>query len=773
MSERKKFNYVNKNEIKVDGPSILKGKPVYTDDFDFPGALHVVLVRSTYPHARIKSIDKEKALKVPGVVEILTYEDVPQKIFTKAGQGYPEPSPYDSFILSKKVRYVGDPVAIVAAETVNAARIAASKVNVEYEKLEPVLDFKKATKDGAPVIHDEEGTKDIYDPSRNIASHYEMEVGNTDEVMEKCDYVVEKTYHINTQLHAMMEPHVSISYYDANGRLVVITSTQVPFHTRRILSMIFDIPIRKIRVIKPRIGGGFGGKQAVHVEPYVIAVTLKTGRPARMIFERPEVSMATNIRHEMEFKATVGASKDGTIKALSLDGLSNTGAYGEHALTVFMVAGSKTLPLYNKVEAVRFRGDVVYTNLPPAGAYRGYGAPQGLFALDCVIDELAHELEADPLELKRKNAIKEGETSPIFKIMGEGTEGVEQIVRSCKLDECIEKGKKIINWDERVNRKKEPGKKVRGVGCALAMQGSGIAKVDMGAASVKVNEDGSVNLHLGATDLGTGSDTIMAQIVAETLDIPVEKVIVYSSDTDMTPFDVGAYASSTTYVSGNAVKNAAEKLKNRIKEKAAHYLNTDVDNIEVKNQHALNKENGEKISFSDLFTKLFYTFEQEQLMASASYVGNESPPPYLATFAEVEVDLETGKVDVLKIVSVADCGMPINPIQARGQLEGATMQGLGWALYEDVKYDGRGRMLTNDFFTYKIPSRMDYVNMECYLVDSYEPSGPFGAKSIAEIGIDTPVPAIANAIYNATGIRLREAPFSSEKLLMEILKNEI
>ncbi|TYB92635.1 MAG: molybdopterin-dependent oxidoreductase [Kosmotoga sp.] len=773
MSDRRKFNYINKNEIKVDGPSILKGKPVYTDDFDFSDALHVVLVRSPYPHAKVKKVKTEKALKVPGVVEILTSKDVPQKIFTKAGQGYPEPSPYDSFILSNKVRYVGDPVAIVAAETINAAKIAASKVEVEYEKLEPVLDFRKATTEGAPIIHDEEGTKDIYDQKRNIASHYEMEVGETDKVLSKCDHIVEKTYHINTQLHAMMEPHVSISYYDANGRLVVITSTQVPFHARRILSMLFDIPVRNIRVIKPRIGGGFGGKQAVHVEPYVTAVTIKTGRPARMVLERAEVSMATNIRHEMEFKATVGASKDGTIKALSLEGLSNTGAYGEHALTVFMVAGSKSLPLYNKVDAVRFRGDVVYTNLPPAGAFRGYGAPQGLFALDCVIDELASEIGMDPLELKQKNSIREGETSPIFKIMGEGTEGVEQVVRSCKLPECIEKGRELIGWDKKISHKNKTGKKVRGIGCALAMQGSGIAKVDMGAASLKVNEDGSVNLHLGATDLGTGSDTIMAQIVAETLDIPVEKVIVYSSDTDMTPFDVGAYASSTTYVSGNAVKNAAEKLKKKINEKAAHYLNTETENIEVENQHAINKINGEKISFSDLFTKLFYTFEQEQLMATSSFVGNESPPPYLATFAEVEVDLETGKVDVIKIVSFADCGTPINPVQARGQLEGATMQGLGWALYEDVKYDGRGRMLTNDFFTYKIPSRRDYEKMECYLVDSYEPTGPYGAKSIAEIGIDTPIPAIANAIYNATGIRLREVPFSSEKLLMEILKKEI
>ncbi|MFW6120452.1 MAG: xanthine dehydrogenase family protein molybdopterin-binding subunit, partial [Petrotogales bacterium] len=516
MSDKRKFNYINKNEIKVDGPSIVKGKAVYTDDFDFPDALHVVLVRSPYPHANVKDIQTEKALKIPGVVEIFTGKDVPQKIFTKAGQGYPEPSPYDSFILSNKVRYVGDPVAIVAAETINAAKIAASKVEVEYEKLEPVLDFRKATNEGAPIIHDEEGTKDIYDQKRNIASHYEMEVGDTDEVLSKCDYLVEKTYHINTQLHAMMEPHVSVSYYDANGRLVVITSTQVPFHARRILSMLFDIPIRNIRVIKPRIGGGFGGKQAVHVEPYVTAVTLKTGRPARMVFERAEVSMATNIRHEMEFKATVGAAKDGTIRALSLEGLSNTGAYGEHALTVFMVAGSKTLPLYNKVEAVRFKGDVVYTNLPPAGAYRGYGAPQGLFALDCVIDELAHEIGIDPLELKQKNSIKEGETSPIFKIMGEGTEGVEQVVRSCKLPECIEKGRNLVEWDKKIDQKKKNNKKVKGIGCALAMQGSGIPKIDMGAASLKVNEDGSVNLHLGATDLGTGSDTIMAQIVAET-----------------------------------------------------------------------------------------------------------------------------------------------------------------------------------------------------------------------------------------------------------------
>ncbi|MDK2953830.1 MAG: putative selenate reductase molybdopterin-binding subunit [Kosmotoga sp.] len=768
----KEFKVINKSIKKVDGRGLVRGKPVYAGDLDIPNALHVKLVRSPHAHAIIKKIDKTKALAIPGVVAVITYEDLPRIAFTRAGQGYPEPSPYDTFVLDRKVRYVGDPVAIVAAETERAAILGANAVEVEYEILPAILNFEEAMKEDAPIIHDEEDISGAFDPKKNIAAHFEMEIGDLDDAFKKCDKVITRTYYVNTQLHAMLEPHTATSYYDSNGRLVIVSSTQVPFHVRRIISRIFEIPISKIRVIKPRIGGGFGGKQAIHQEAYVVAVTLKTGRPAKIVYERPEVSMATNIRHEMKFTVTVGATSDGKIKAISMEGLSNTGAYGEHALTTFMVAGSKTLPLYNKVDAVKFVGDVVYTNLPPAGAYRGYGAPQGLFALDCTIDELAHELGLDPLEVKEKNSIREGETSPIFKIMGEGREGVDQIVRSCKLQECIDKGKKAIGWNEKHGKAIRNGNKVRGVGCSIAMQGSGIAKIDMAAATIKMNDDGSFNLLIGATDLGTGSDTIMAQIAAEVLDVPVEKIIVYSSDTDMTPFDTGAYASSTTYVSGNAVRKAAEEGKKQIIESASKYLEEPIEDLYVKDEKVISKKSGKEVTYAELCTKLFYTFEQKQIAATASYVGEESPPPFLATFAEVEVDLDTGKIDIVKLVSYADCGTPLNPIQARGQLEGATMQGIGWALYEDVIYSNNGRMLTNDFFTYKVPSRLDYGELECGLVDSYEPTGPFGAKSIAEIGIDTPIPAIANAIFDATGIRLREAPFRSEKLFFEILKKE-
>ncbi len=768
----REFQVVKRNTEKVDGKALVRGKPVYTDDFDARDELQVKLVRSPHAHAVVKLIDSSEARKIPGVVAVLTGDDFPRICFTRAGQGYPEPSPYDTFILDTRVRYVGDPVAIVAAKTEKAALAAVRAIKVEYEQLEAVLSAEDAMNPSAPKIHPEAEAQGIFDAERNVAARFEMEIGEIERVLEECDMVVSRTYHANTQLHAMLEPHVSRSYLDPNNRLVIVSSTQVPFHVRRILARIFSKPVSSIRVIKPRIGGGFGGKQALHTEQYVAAVTLATGRPARLVFTREEVSMATNIRHEMKYDVTVGASKDGSIKAISMQGLSNTGAYGEHALTTFMVSGSKTLPLYNKVDAVRFAGDVVYTNLPPAGAFRGYGAPQGLFALDCAIDELARELGMDPLYLKTQNSIREGESSPIFKLMGEGREGVEQVVGSCKLQECIDRGRDLIDWESR-SKKPSRGKKVRGLGCALAMQGSGIAKIDMAAATIKMNEDGSFNLLVGATDIGTGSDTALAQIAAETLHVPVDKIIVYSSDTDFTPFDTGAYASSTTYVSGNAVKIAAEKVRDQIFDAASKIMEDPLEDMVLEQGEVYSKASGNSITLEDICTRLFYTSNQQQIGATGSFVGDESPIPFMATFAEVEVDLETGKVELKKLVSVADCGTPINPVQALGQLEGGTMQGIGWALYENVIYSPTGRMLTTDFFTYKVPSRLDYGELICELAESYEPTGPYGAKSIAEIGIDTPIPAIANAIYDATGIRLREAPFKSEKLLFEVLSREV
>ncbi|MGC9321638.1 MAG: xanthine dehydrogenase family protein molybdopterin-binding subunit, partial [Kosmotogaceae bacterium] len=744
----------------------------YTPDYDAPDALVVKLLRSPHAHALIKSIDTGQAEAIHDVVGVFTFKDVERIPFTRAGQGYPEPSPYDTYLLDSKVRYVGDVVAVVAAKSEKAAREAMKNIKVEYEILDPVFDMREASKEGAPVIHDEDDCSGVFDKSRNIAAHFVMDIGDVEKTLESCDFVVRNTYHVYTQLHAALEPHNALTYFDSVGRLTVVSSTQVPFHCRRILSRILKKPIADIRVIKPRIGGGFGGKQSIIVEPYAALVTIKTGMPARIVYGREEVSMGTNIRHEMSFDVAVGATKEGKIRAVSLQGISNTGAYGEHCLTTFMVAGSKTLPLYNKVDAVHFGGDIVYTNLPPAGAYRGYGAPQGLFPLDCAIDELAHEMKMDPLKLKEMNSIREGETSPIFEIMGEGREGVPQIMRSCKLQECIDLGKKAIDWDSKRGKKTRNGTKVRGVGCALAMQGSGIPKIDMGAATIKMNEDGSFNLLVGATDLGTGSDTILGQIAAEVLTVPLEKIIVYSSDTDLTPFDVGAYASSTTYVSGNAVRLAAEKVKEKVLDLASEYLKKDRSELTLESGVVLGKD-GSSVSLSELCTMHMYTFNQQQISESASYVGEESPPPFAASFAEVEVDTDTGKITLINYVSYADCGLALNPIQAVGQLEGASMQGIGWALYEDIIYAKNGRMLTNDFFTYKVPSRMDYGKLTCGLVDSYEPTGPFGAKSIGEIGIDTPIPAIANAIFDATGIRLRHAPFKSERVLFEILSMEV
>lgn len=770
MSEH--FKTVGRPEKKVDGLALVRGKPVYTPDYDAPDALVVKLLRSPHAHAQIKGIDTGQAEAINDVVGIFTFKDIDRIPFTRAGQGYPEPSPYDTYLLDSKVRYVGDVVAVVAAKNEKAAREAVKNIKVEYEILDPVFDMREASNEGAPVIHDEEDCSGVFDKSRNIAAHFVMDIGDVEKTLESCDFVLRKTYHVDTQLHAALEPHNALTYFDSVGRLIVVSSTQVPFHCRRILSRILKKPIADIRVIKPRIGGGFGGKQSIIVEPYAALVTIKTGMPARIVYGREEVSMGTNIRHEMSFDVAVGATKEGKIRAISLQGISNTGAYGEHCLTTFMVAGSKTLPLYNKVDAVHFGGDIVYTNLPPAGAYRGYGAPQGLFPLDCAIDELAHEMKMDPLKLKEMNSIREGETSPIFEIMGEGREGVPQIMRSCKLQECIDLGKKAIDWDSKRGKKTKNGTKVRGVGCALAMQGSGIPKIDMGAATIKMNEDGSFNLLVGATDLGTGSDTILGQIAAEVLTVPLDKIVVYSSDTDLTPFDVGAYASSTTYVSGNAVRLAAEKVKEKVLDLAAEYLERDRSELTLESGVIRGKD-GSSVSLSELCTMHMYTFNQQQISESASYVGEESPPPFAASFAEVEVDTDTGKITLINYVSYADCGLALNPIQAMGQLEGASMQGIGWALYEDIIYAKNGRMLTNDFFTYKVPSRMDYGKLTCGLVDSYEPTGPFGAKSIGEIGIDTPIPAIANAIFDATGIRLRHAPFKSERVLFEILSMEV
>lgn len=764
---------VNKSIPKKEGKGLSFGKPAFTDDLAPQNSLIVKVLRSPHAFARIRTIETEQAEQLLGVKCVLTYKNVPRNAVTRAGQGYPEPSPHDKFVLDEYVRYIGDEVAAVAAVDEATAEAALKLIRVEYEVFDPVLDFEKAV-DHPSVIHPEPEAHEMfpigYQPKRNIAAEYNMGFGDMKSVLESCEHVVTERFYTQAQNHTAMETHSCFSYVDLQGRLTIVSSTQTPFHVRRIVAEALGISIDSIRVIKPRIGGGYGGKQALHGEFITSLVALRTGMPAKLIYTREEVFEATYSRHAMRIDVTLGADKEGSIKAIDMKILSNTGAYGEHALTVFMVAGSKTLPLYNKAEAVSFGGTVVYTNHTPAGAFRGYGAIQGNFALESVVDMLAEKLGIEPMELRKKNMIREGESSPVFRIMGEGTEGVDMVLDNCKLDYCVERGIELSGWKQKYPRQQVSSNKIRGMGSAIAMQGSGIPAIDMAAATLKLNDGGFFNLMIGATDIGTGSDTILAQVAAEVLGISTDRIVVYSSDTDLTPFDCGAYASSTTYVSGNAVKRAAKKMKALIEKAAAAKLDLPADKVEMQGDIICSEDGSKSITLKQLSTELFYNHKQEQLQVCESFSGEISPPPFMAGFVEVEIDTDTGKVEVLDYTAVVDCGTTINPNLALIQVEGGLVQGIGMALYEEANYSDEGKLLNNNFLKYNIPTRMDVKKMTVEFADSYEPTGPHGAKSVGEIGIDTPPAAIANAIYNAIGVRFTKLPITPEDVLLALRK---
>ncbi len=759
-----RFEVVGHSETKVDAYALVTGKPVFVEDIDVAGSLHIAFLTSPHPHARIVEIDTSRAEALPGVVLILTHENTPTRRYTTAGQGYPEPSPYDARMFDSRVRFVGDRVAAVAAETLEIARAAVRLIDVRYEMLPAVLSIDAALAVGAPVIHDEDDATGIHDAARNTVSVVKVDVGDIEAGFAGSATVVETVCETQYAQHAPIEPHVVQGYLDNDGRLVLVSSTQVPFHARRIVSMVLDLPLYRVRVIKPRIGGGFGVKQEILLEDVVGLVTMRTGRPSLAVLSRPEEFYASRTRHPMRVRVKLGAGDDGVLHSVDMEVISNTGAYGSHALTVMSNVGSKTLPLYNKAPNVRFDGKTVYTNMPVGGAYRGYGATQGYFALETAMDELAGELGMDPVELRRRNHIQVGETSPIFEAIGEGKAGVEQTVKSCELEQCIDIGAERIGWDAKRGARRRDGSWAHGVGMSIHMQGSGIADVDMAAATIKMNDDGSFNLLIGATDLGTGSDTILGQIAAEVLGVPLAKIVVYSSDTDMTPFDTGAYASSTTYVSGNAVRLAAEQVRDQILEVASAMLDEEAASLRIGSER-VTVATGESVTLEDVGLRALYATDQVQIGATASYVGAESPPPFLASFAEVAVDTETGQVKIIEYVAVADCGVPINPAAAEGQVEGAVANGIGYALTEEMLISDHGRVRNPTFFDYKIPAAPDLPRIQAILVDSYEPTGPMGAKSIAEIGINAPMPTIANAIYDAVGVRLRTTPFTPERVL--------
>lgn len=754
------MNIVGKSIAKIDGMAIATGKPVYTDDLASKDALIVKILRSPHAHAKIKNIDIKRALMIDGVECVLTYKDVPDTRFTLAGQSYPEPSPYDRLILEDTVRYVGDEVAIIAAVDEKTAVKAMRMIKVEYEVLEPVLDFEKATEVNV-LVHDNHRHTNFdigMNREKNIVSTHNYTKGDVDKVMNDCDIVVEESYYTQPQLHGMMETYRSYNYLDHMGRLVVVSSTQIPFHVRRHLSRALNIPSSKIRVIKPRIGGGFGGKQTACVEIFSAIVTLKTGKPAKIIYDRKETLNCSTSRHAMKLDVKIGATKEGIIKVIDIDAISDTGAYGEHASTTFGLVGEKTMPMYNKLEASRFKGHVVYTNKMPAGAFRGYGASQGCFAVESTINVLASKLNIDPTEIRLKNIVKEGETSFAY----------DKTLNSVDLERCIQKGKELIKWDEKYPCKELENGKVRSVGMSLTMQGSGIAGIDTASAEIKLNDDGNYTLLVGSTDMGTGSDTILAQMACEILETTMDKITVIAADTDVVPYDPGSYASSTTYVTGMAVVKAATELREKIIKVGSDRLNIDKEYVEFDGERVFT--DSEDISLFEIAVDFTVGPQKNQLVGYASHGSPVSPPPFIAGFVETEIDKETGKVEIIDYVAVVDCGTVINKNLAKIQVEGGIVQGIGMAMFEEVRYTDSGQMDTNTFMQYKIPARCDVGNIIVDFVETHEPTGPFGAKSVGEVVLNTPLPAIQESVFNGTGVRINTLPITPEKIFIEMNK---
>lgn len=760
------MKYVNKGIRKKDAMALLTGKPVYTEDLLPANALVVKLLRSPYPHALIEDINTDIASKVPGIECILTYKDVPNSRFTMAGQSYPEPSPYDRLILDKRLRCCGDPVAIVAGTNEKSVDKAIKLIKVKYEVLDAILDFREA-KDNNILVHPEENFKTLCDVGadnkRNICSTGGFEHGNVEEEFSKCSHIIEQTYHTKANNQAMMETFRTFTELDTYGRLNITSSTQVPFHVRRILANALNIPKSKIRVVKPRIGGGFGAKQSVVSEVFPAIVTLKTGKPAKMIFTREESMTNGSPRHEMEIKVRLGADHNGIIKAIDIYTLSNAGAYGEHGPTTVGLSAHKSMPLYSTPNAYKFNYDVVYSNTMGAGAYRGYGATQGIFALESAINELAAKLNIDPIKLRQMNMVKEGDIMPAY--YGEKA-------NSCTLDKCLQRAKEMIDWDNKYPCRDVGNGKVRSVGVAMAMQGSGISLIDTASVEIKLNDDGFYTLMIGASDMGTGCDTILSQMAAECLDCNIDNIVVHGVDTDQSPYDTGSYASSTTYLTGMAVVKTCESLKKNMLLEASKLLNCNVENLEFDGERIFSLIDEKEILLKDLANRSLVG-GSKAISASESHYSEVSPPPFMVGIVETEVDKLTGNVDIIDYVAVVDCGTIINPNLARVQTEGGIVQGIGMALYEDIKYNKKGQMMNNSFMQYKIPSRLDVGNIRVEFESSFEESGPFGAKSIGEIVINTPSPAIAHAVYNATKVNVRTLPITAEKIVMGMMKNKL
>jgi len=782
--ESSPYQTVGKPEKKVDAVKLVQGKPAFAADMEPRGMLHAKVLRSPHAHAHIKHIDSSRAKALEGVAAVLTWQDIPRVVYSTAGQSDPIPGPLDAFSLDHKVRFVGDRVAFVAAETPAIAEAALKLIDVEYEVLDAIIDMRLSMQPGAIRIHDEPEFVNFADShaEKNLAAEIRIDIGNVEKGFAEADQIFEAEYIVPKVQQAHIEPHVCLTYWDEDDRLVIRTSTQVPFHVRRVLAPVLGLPIKRIRVIKPRIGGGFGGKQEILMEDVAAHLTIATRRPVLYEYSREEEFIGARSRHPMRVRMKTGVKNDGTITANEMVALSDTGAYGCHALTVTGNTGHKSMALYvgdgeyRIAPNIRFYADVVYTNTPPAGAYRGYGVPQGYWPLDRHMEKIARSLGLDPLEFRLKNAIRAGEFHPFSTAWNEGRKPRPEIIHTVGLEQCVAQAKAAIGWDDKFGNPAwhiATGTKRKGIGAAMCMQGTAIPYLDMGGATLKMNDDGSFNLQIGATDLGTGSDTVLAQMAAEVLGVPLDDMICYSSDTDFTPFDKGAYASSTTYISGTAATNAAKDVAGQIKERAASMLNAGLldgqaplyqaSEIRLSNRLAIAPD-GNSVSMAQIALNSLHHSNQKQIMGAASYVSPSSPPPFAAQFAEVTVDTETGAVTVDRLVIAVDSGIIINPLTASGQIEGGMIQALGYAVCEEMRYDKLGVARERDLKDYHIFRADEIPVMETIFVETFEPSHPFGVKAVAEIPMDGVAPAVGNAILDATGVNVDENPATPERV---------
>ena len=789
-SFRDELRYVGKPTGKIDGDALVAGDRLFVEDKvqDHAYALHVL--RSPFAHSHIKAIDTSEAEKLEGVVDIITAFNCPDIYYMQAGQGYPEPSPYDRRLFNKKVRHVGDRVAAIIAKDEETALKAASLIKVEYDPIKPVFTVEEAMADGAPLVHngiveyasgapddldeynkraDERDGKVIYqfplhgDIRKNIAASAHGGIGDMEKGFAEADAIVDETYQTSQVQCTPLEPHVCYAYMEG-GRLVLRCSTQVPYHVRRIVAKVCDIPENKVHVIKERVGGGYGSKQDILIEDLVGYAVWKTGVPIYYRNTRAEEFYANSTRHPMRVRVKMGGKKDGTITAIYMDVRANTGPYGNHCLTVPMNASSKTLPIF-RVDNMYYDLITYYTNIPPTGAYQGYGAPKGYFGIISCMGELAQKLGIDPLEMAKKNIVEEGYMLEILKGLGEGREGTVVPVGSCGLKEALELGGEMIEWGKK-ETSDDPDWKI-GKGFAMIQQGSGLPGLDHSNAQVKLLTDGTVLVLSGGADIGTGLDTISAKVAAEILQVPLEKVSVVSGDTDSCMFDTGAYASSGTYFSGNASLKAAEDLKTKMLHEAALQMGEKEEDLVLEYPGKVKSlSSGKELSYFQLSHDATAGDGRGQLIGTGSFTTPNFAVPYGAHFAEVAVNVKTGEIKVLKFYALQDAGTPINPELALCQMYGAAMKSIGHTLYEDMVLDKDGRCLTTDFTDYGVPMINEAPDdFRAELIDINDKFGPFGAKSISEIACNGAAPAIAMAIADATGVWVRSWPITGEKIL--------